>query len=77
MQTTNIYSRLTVPDLQSKKFGVQVLSIWQNVHNLKPSIWIILQIPQYMICSNPLCIKDRTNHKQKLNSIKDVLETKF
>lgn len=42
-------------DLQSKELGVQVICALQNVHHLEPHIWIVLQVPQYQVCSSPLC----------------------
>jgi hypothetical protein len=44
--------------LQGKKLGVQVLRILENVNNLQPHVWIILQVAQYLVGSIPLKRKE-------------------
>jgi hypothetical protein len=44
--------------LQGKELGVQVLRILENVDNLQPHVWIILQVAQYLVGGIPLKRKE-------------------
>lgn len=52
-------------NLQGKELGVEVLCILKDVHNLEPHVWIVLQVPQNLICCRPL------HHQYKGNQVKD------
>lgn len=41
-------------DLQGKKFCIKILRVLQNMHHLKPHIWIVLQLPQDLVCCHSL-----------------------
>jgi hypothetical protein len=50
--------------LEGKELCVQVVRILENVDNLQPHVWIILQVAQYLVGSIPLKRKESRGYRQ-------------